>query len=263
MMLEGPGDTGKSTLLEVIAALLGPANVSHASLQSIAEDRFTVADLYGKLGNFCADLDAKSLQRTGTFKMIVGGDPMRAEHKFQQSFACRPFARLMFSANELPGTTDQSDAFYNRWLIVPMHNPIPHGEQSANIIRKLTTADELSGLLAYAVAALRRLVNRGRFEPSEAVTRALGEYRRKTDTATGFLEERCVFEPAATERRSTLYETYVQWCKDNGRQALGASRFNERVESGWEASTRRVKGIWEWKGLRLRTVSDGADEKSW
>jgi phage/plasmid-associated DNA primase len=158
------------------------------------------------------------------------------------------------SVQDLPQGRREDDSTRHLRLGRPLHQAAPHfGDGPGNG----------KSALAYAVAALRRLVNRGRFEPSEAVTRALGEYRRKTDTATGFLEERCVFEPAATERRSTLYETYVQWCKDNGRQALGASRFNERVESGWEASTRRVKGIWEWKGLRLRTVSDGADEKSW
>jgi putative DNA primase/helicase len=256
VMLEGPGDTGKSTLLEIIAALLGRDNVSHATLQSIGEDRFAAASLYGRLANLCADLDARSLQRSGVFKMITSGDPMRAERKYEQDFTYRPFARLMFSANEAPGTSDQSDAYYSRWLIVPMHNPIPRGEQSANIIRALTSPEELSGLLSMAVGALRRLVNRGRFEPSRAVEAASEAYRERTDTVVAFVRDRFTLDPEARERRSTVYDSYTSWCRDNGRQALGAARFNEHLEATHPAEQYLLHGVWTWKGLQLGTSSD-------
>jgi hypothetical protein len=34
----------------------------------------------------------------------------------------QPFARLLFSANPLPGSSDASRAFFDRWLIVPFAN---------------------------------------------------------------------------------------------------------------------------------------------
>jgi len=256
VMLEGPGDTGKSTLLDLIAAMVGPANVSHASLQSIAEDKFTAADLYGKLANVCADLDAHALRRTGAFKMIVSGDPMRAEHKFERAFTYQPFARLMFSANEAPGTADQSDAFYLRWLIVPMRRPIPQGAQ-VEMIKRLTTPDELAGLLTHAVAALRRLVNRGRFDPPEAVTMAGDSYRERTDTVVGFVRERATLDPEARERSSSVYEAYARWCKENGRQALGSGKFIEHLGAAFPVSRARVEGTYRWKGLELRSEEGG------
>jgi putative DNA primase/helicase len=79
-MLDGPGDTGKSTLLALFEELLGTRNVSNATLQSIAHDRFAGADLYGKLANISADLDAKAIQSTGVFKILTGGqDSLRVE----------------------------------------------------------------------------------------------------------------------------------------------------------------------------------------
>ncbi|MFQ6077358.1 MAG: bifunctional DNA primase/polymerase, partial [Candidatus Bathyarchaeia archaeon] len=50
-MFLGEGANGKSTLLLVIAHLLGEENISSRSLQELSSDRFAAADLYGKLAN--------------------------------------------------------------------------------------------------------------------------------------------------------------------------------------------------------------------
>jgi phage/plasmid-associated DNA primase len=39
--------------------------------------------------------------------------------KYRDPFEFTPFARLLFSANRLPASNDASQAFFDRWLIVP------------------------------------------------------------------------------------------------------------------------------------------------
>src|SRR5262249_11462207 len=87
VMLLGPGGNGKSVLLRLLASLLGEPNVAAVPLQALGEDRFSAADLFGKLANICGDLDARAIQRTDLFKQITGGDPIRAQFKFRDAFS--------------------------------------------------------------------------------------------------------------------------------------------------------------------------------
>jgi putative DNA primase/helicase len=68
-------------LKEYLNDFLGDQNVSHASIQELNNDRFAISDLHGKIVNVCADLKAEKLTNTGTFKMLVLGDAIRAQKK--------------------------------------------------------------------------------------------------------------------------------------------------------------------------------------
>jgi putative DNA primase/helicase len=233
LMLEGPRDTGKSTLLRVMEAMLGLDNVAHRTLQSLSDDRFAAADLYGRLANICADLDAKAVQSSGKFKMLVAGDRMTVERKYGQPFNCRPHARLVFSANEAPGTADQSDAYFKRWLVLPMHHTIPRADQDSRLIERLTTPSELSGLLRYAVEGLKRLMARGRFRTPDSMERAAELYRVRVDTVAAFVSAHCTLHVDAKARPGKLYEAYRTWCSENGRMPIGHQRFSEHLVSSY------------------------------
>ena len=105
-------------LLDLLTYLLGEENVSHVA-QDLEENRFKVAELYGKLANIFADLPNKRLQSSSMFKTLVSGDRITAERKHEHPFAFRNHAKLIFSANALPGSNDRTYAFYRRWLIIP------------------------------------------------------------------------------------------------------------------------------------------------
>jgi putative DNA primase/helicase len=68
VMLTGEGQNGKSVLIDTLTAMLGPENVSHVALQDLEENRFRVAELFGKLGNFFTDLDSRALKSSGISK---------------------------------------------------------------------------------------------------------------------------------------------------------------------------------------------------
>jgi putative DNA primase/helicase len=262
LMLEGPRDTGKSTFLRVIEALLGENNVTHRTLQSISDDRFAAADLYGKLANVCADLDAKAVQSSGKFKMVVSGDRMTVEHKYGQPFSYRPHARLIFSANEAPGTADQSDAYFKRWLVLPMHRTIPVADQDARLVQRLATPAELSGLLRHAVEGLKRLMARGRFEVPPSMGRASEEYRARVDTVVAFAGSQCTLHPEAKIRPGALYESYRAWCSSNGRMPIGNQRFGEHLLSSFPGQIRSVmrRGYGYLLGIGLREDALGPPE---
>ena len=262
LMLPGPTDTGKSRFLGLCEALLGSRNVANATLQAVTGEKFTAADLFGKLANISADLDAKAVQSTGLFKMLVSGDPMHLERKYEHGFDAPLFARLMFSANEAPGTSDQSDAYFSRWLMLPMARRVPKERQDPDLLDKLTTPEELSGLLLHAVNGLKLLMRRRRFLVPVAMEEALAEYRLRADPVIGYVAERIMFDPDARTHTSTVYADFEEWCKRNGRHALGAGRFKEHLPEVYpQVDCRTSRGYPTFFGLRLRDVSDEATEE--
>ncbi len=238
VMLVGPGGNGKSTALNLLIAFLGGlTNVSSVPLQKLDDNRFASADLYGVLANVCADLDASVMQSTSEFKKIVGGDPIHAERKNRDPFTFIPYARLLFSTNEPPPTHDVSQAFFDRWIILPfMQRFRDTASEDRHLIDKLSTPRELSGLLNRALDGLERLRRKGSFTSSETTRRAAVEFRISVDSAAGYLAQCAEFDPKGRTRLADLFSGYRDWCAENNRRPLGAQRFHSRVREIASAS---------------------------
>jgi putative DNA primase/helicase len=265
VLLLGSGRNGKSTFLAALRRLLGASNVASIPLQAFAEDRFAAAELYGKLANLCGDLDARALGRSDLFKQIVGGvDTISAQRKYGHPFEFVPHARLVFSANEAPGTSDQTDAYFDRWLVVPFPRRFSEEEADPTLLRRLVIDTELSGLLNLALRGLRRLDARGRFNEPDSVRKAGIGYREKADTIAGFLEEACVIEPGAWVPRAALYRAYRRWCEGSGRWAVSAARFNEHLRTRpAELSETTHRGQRRWLGIGMRGAADDDIREPW
>ncbi|MDX6768931.1 MAG: phage/plasmid primase, P4 family [Elusimicrobiota bacterium] len=224
VMLFGPGSNGKSTFLSMTTALLGAENVSQTSLQALTENKFAVADLFGKTANICADLSSAALAESGVFKQIVGGDVVRAEHKFQPAFTFRPYARLLFSANELPYSADHTTAFFRRWIVVPFLRSFEGKTADKDILAKLTTPSALSRLLNRALAGLQRLEERGGFTTCESVEQATEKYRRDCDNVYEFALENLERTPGAWLPREQVFNHYTHWAQKAGMQKPHAAK---------------------------------------
>ena len=98
--------------------------------------------------------------------MLTGNDLIGAEYKFGKHFTFQNRAKLLFSANKIPETHDDTDAYFRRWIIIVFPNiftehTIPKADP--NLLQKLATPEELSGLLHKALEALSTLLTRGAF----------------------------------------------------------------------------------------------------
>lgn len=92
--------------------LLGGDNVSNIPWQGLG-DRFNKAELFGKLANIFADLPSKAIDDNGMFKVLTSEDYITAERKNRDPFSFRPYARFLFSCNEIPRNYgDRSIWFY-------------------------------------------------------------------------------------------------------------------------------------------------------
>jgi len=83
---------------------------------------------------------------------MAAGDSVTGEHKFGQPFTFRNFAKMIFSGNLIPESEDKTDAFCRRWVIIHFHKRFADGKEDAELTKKLTTPEKLSGLLNLALA---------------------------------------------------------------------------------------------------------------
>jgi len=262
-MLIGFGSNGKSTWLSMVKAFLGKENCSGLSLQQLGNSRFATSSLVGKFANVYADIPDSSLKNTGTFKMLCGQDLIGAEIKFGKHFTFENHTKLLFSANKIPETSDDTDAFFRRWIILVFPNRFTDEKDAENkadhnLIRKLITPMELSGLLNKCLKRLTPLLDRGHFHGDKPTAEWRIDYIRKSDPITAFyidcLEE--INDPEIYVTKTALYQAFVNYCKINKLPVVDNSVFSKKIKANFQLaqeSRKQIEGkrINVWILLRL------------
>ena len=265
-MFVGDGSNGKSTLIELIKTFLGRENVVSIPLQKLEYDRFSLAQLYGKLANLYADLPDIALKSTGVFKMLTGGDPLSADVKFSREFInFTNTAKLIFSANKIPKTYDDTDAFFRRWVILNFPNKFEGDKRDENILQKLTTKEELSGLLNKAIEGLKRLLSRGDFTTTRSTEEWREAYIRMSDPVGAFVMDMVEEDPLGTVTKDDLYNAFVEYCKLVRLPIKAKNVFSAELSKHVRVERTRlsVKGVRKqaFRGIRLKSFDDFKKER--
>lgn len=179
LFLYGSGCNGKSVFVEIVEALVGKDNVSHESLSGLCGEygANSRANLVGKLLNTCSDV-APNAFAGDLFKRLASQEPISAKILYKDVITTDEYGRMLFCLNELPRTNDTSNGFYRRFLIVPFQVQIPKSKTDPELSRKIT-AQELPGIMNWALKGRERLVKNRKFTESPVMDRALEEYRSR------------------------------------------------------------------------------------
>lgn len=212
VLLVGGGGNGKGVLLEVIKKLLGENNCTSVPLHDFADNRFVTAELFGRLANVCGDIDSTWIENTSRIKEITGEDTVMGERKGQDPFYFKPWCKMVFSANDIPGSADSSRGWTRRFEVVNFPNTPAVSDRSLK--DRLTTALSLSGIAIKAIHALRGLMERGDFSHGAARDEANRRFAERSNTALRWLGETCRYpiDPAEGWTRSTsVWEAAKPW----------------------------------------------------
>ncbi|MGC9147775.1 MAG: DNA primase family protein [Infirmifilum sp.] len=258
IMLIGEGSNGKSTYLKLIKTILGSGNVSSISLQELSdpEQRFVAEKLYHKLANIYADLPEKPMKETGKFKILTGEDSITADRKFKDPITFTNYAKLLFSANELPSVSDMTVAFWRRWLVIEFPNQFP---EDPAFFEKTFTEEEIEGIIFVSLLAFRNawLKRKFSFEESEADYKEM--WLRNTNSVYAFISDllnskiegyRAEKDPEGKVDSSELYEIYTKYCELEEREAVAKRIFTLEMERLGYKTVRTAKARY-YKGLKL------------
>ncbi len=211
-MLVGGGANGKSTFLRLIKSFLGHENVTSVPLQNLENNRFALSSLFGKLANIFADLSSKGLSGTSIFKMLVGQDLIPAEKKFRDQFFFENYAKMIFSANQIPKSPEDTDAFFRRWIIILFPNQFLKNADK-HLFKKLSTPEELSGFLNFAIEGLKRLLEKGDFSINKTIETTREQYIRMSDSVGAFVMDIVLASPEDYVAKDELYVAYCDYCR--------------------------------------------------
>ena len=270
VMLYGEGENGKSTGITLIKRFLGDKNVSNIPIQKLETNNFAVASLYGKLANLHADLPKTALKETSKFKQLTGGDTLDAEKKFRDAFSFVPYAKMMFAANTLPATYDDTRAFWRRWLIFRFPNSFEENKEGTkkNILDELTSKEEISGLLNWAIEGLKRLLANQKFTINRSTGEVREEYIRKSDSIGAFILDMIQEHVGSFIIKKDLYESYAQYCRERAYDMVAENTFHQRFHQKVNVReySPKIDGKQKqtWSGVRFKTstqsnVDDGLD----
>lgn len=265
-VLAGSGANGKSTLLDVVSGILGDYSASMPEnflLDSSSSTHPTeIARLRGVRFAMASETRPDGKFNESRVKMLTGGDMLSARFMNQNFFDFKPTHTLFLAVNHLPAVKSGGDGFWRRLRKLDFKVTIPKDEQRENYAQTMIE-DEGPGILQWIVDGAVRVTNQGFAEP-ESVKLSTLEYRHEEDHIAKFIDERIVVAANGTATKTAVFNSYRDWCIDNGEKPITQNALNREVRNRLNASETSVGGARMFSGIELLNIimqPDRIDEK--
>ncbi len=230
----GTGANGKSTLVELMAWLLGDYSMTldFASLQVDDRRRGSeaspdIARLPGARMVSCAEPERGKAMAEGLIKSLTGGDEMTARHLNQDFFDFKPEFKLVLSFNEKPQIKGNDNGIWRRINLVPFDAHIAEADRDRNLKEKIIR-EEGPGILNWALDGYRMWREQG-LNPPDIILDKTKEYRTDSDPVGQFLEGCIIVSPGGIVTAKEMYDLYVRWCRANSQVWWKQTAFGRAV----------------------------------
>jgi len=233
LLIIGKGGEGKSRIGIVMQALMGQ-NMVNGSLAKLESNAFARADLQHRLLMVDDDLRLEGLKTTNYIKSIITAEsPLDLERKGKQSYQAMLHCRLMaFGNGSLKSLHDRSYGFFRRQIILTTKDRRPDRVDDPYLAQYIR-AEELEGVLLWAIEGLKRLVNNDlKFTLSRQARINLRNALSEGNNVLDFLRSQGYIrkDPLGTITSRSLYLAYRDWCEDNALSALSSTSFSGVVQ---------------------------------
>lgn len=225
LVLYAKGGNGKSELLRILRGLFPPESVTSLVPQWWSH-RFRSIMLENKLANFCDELPDAEIMGGEAWKLVVTGEPIPAERKNRDAIIFTPRAGHIFATNSPIRSTDHSDGFWRRPLVLGLTRKF-EGDAARILSAGQRVLDaERPAIAAWAIRGAARAQAQGGYTIPPSSLALAHEWRDENDQVRGFAAEHPVTERI---QASELYKRYVTWAKENGNGPMSNAMFGRRV----------------------------------
>jgi hypothetical protein len=200
LVLHGPTDCGKSVLLYVMGGVHTENPIS-TPLKELGGTHGLQSFLRrGVPWVLHEAFDAGVWHQTSETKMIISGDPILINPKYGTPITLKPNNPAMHATNHPPQWKDSSEAMVARMLIIPFtktfnrENPIGVAAEARKMNltwgpHDLVLNTERPGVFNWALAGLKRALERGHCINTEVGKAVLEEARMDSNLVAGFIAE--------------------------------------------------------------------------
>ncbi|MGI3168964.1 phage/plasmid primase, P4 family [Pseudooceanicola sp. C21-150M6] len=255
LFIFGPGGSGKTTAIMVLAEVMGEYSIGVATSTLTAKKHEAhpeeLARLHGPRMAYASETERGSRWAENRIKSLTGGDTITARFMRQDSFDFRPAFKLTIVGNNAPALENVDSAIKRRFLILPFdHPPATRDEHLTDKLKQ-----EWPGILSWAISGALDWQRDGLGRPG-VVERATQQYFEEQDPFTRWLREECVLGSDCEESTSDLFKSWDRFAAAAGVYAGDPKGdFAERLsgngfKSKGRVRTNRQRGF---VGLRLKS----------
>jgi phage/plasmid-associated DNA primase len=237
------GGTGKSQWLQLLHDGKGVSLYPPGSVVSIPPHKFCAAGntgdfhramLAGKRANIVNELPSAELSDDDTFKAMTDGNPMTGRRSGMDPFQFVFEGSQWYAGNGLMGVFEQTDAFFDRWVLIHYRNRI---RDSKDEVRHyyLQMWEERAHVVSACIQAAAAAVKRGHLTIPDSSRHLIGKWREETNVVAGFVREKTV--PVTRERQPfdgtnkyAMWPIFKDWSEATRQSAkMGRSLFFKRL----------------------------------
>ncbi|MEZ5237452.1 MAG: phage/plasmid primase, P4 family [Microthrixaceae bacterium] len=268
---DGGGSNGKSTLLEAVGAALGEyaaAAPAKLIMRTHNDEHPTIkADLMGKRLVWISETEEGGSLRMEQLKALTGGDRIKARFMRADYFEFNPTHTLIIATNHRPNVNSTEHAAWRRLRLVPFpytyRSPEDCEGDDRPIDKRLRVRlrdgkAQRSAMLAWLVAGAVKWNAEGLPE-CPTITEATGQWRRSEDVILRFIEDRLRLGVGARTRGGQLWDTYRDWCDQEGRNAGSSKNFITKFMAHEDVQNAgidvvRPQGVAHYRGVEIRGI---------
>lgn len=235
----GSGRNGKSSFLKILNKFIGQDNSCSTELDDLLESRFESAKLFKKLVCVMGETNFGTMSKTSLIKKLTGQDLIGFEYKNKMPFDDFNYAKIVIASNSLPVSTDTSEGFYRRWMILDFNNQFPEGKDIVEIIPE----EEYSNLARKITELLPELLNKGSFDNQGTIEERQQKYIQSSNPLSLFIEEYCEHGFECYVRNSELYKAYFEYLNATKKRTIKLKAFHQLLaEEGIEVEHTQRNG---------------------
>lgn len=255
-VLAGSGANGKSTLLDVVSGILGDYSASMPENFLLDASNSThpteIARLRGVRFAMASETRPDGKFNESRVKMLTGGDMLSARFMNQNFFDFKPTHTLFLAVNHLPAVKSGGDGFWRRLRKLDFRITIAKEEQRENFAQ-LMIEDEGPGILQWMVEGAVRVTAQGFNEPDSVKLSTL-EYRHEEDHIAKFVDERIVVAANGTATKTAVFNSYRDWCIENGEKPITQNALNREIRNRLNAQETSAGGARLFSGIEILNV---------
>ena len=225
----GIGRTGKSTILNVLEAVIGEGLVSHEPFHTMSGER-AKAHYEGKRINISRETSTKVNKQEESFKSLISCEYTTGSEKFEKQRDFIATLSFVFAGNSDVDFAVLDDAILDRLVYLMFTREIPEDEIDLELESKLL--DEKDVIFSLALDSLKGLIeDKYDFRMSAAAEEHIQHRRFLIHSAESFLQERCSLSESGRVSKVTLYDAYKVFCDANALKPETRNRFYARVRN--------------------------------
>lgn len=249
----GPGQNGKSTLIHILEAVLGPYAVTASSQLLIAQKyephpTIKMALFRKRLATVIENNPDQRLNEALT-KQLTGGDTISGHYMRENDWEFSSSHKFIMACNTKPIIEAMDYAMWRRIHLVPFDVKIADDDKIQDL-DKVLVAEELSGILRWCIEGCRLWRVQGLDAPQVVVAATEG-YKAESDTVALFMSAAGIVFDAGSEIASpVLQELHTAWCEDVGFNVKAHwHKVYKKLEERGAMATRGNRGRF-WVGLK-------------